>query len=168
MTGSTYDLTNAELSALSASNGAGGISNYTSFAKYLIAQQGDKFLENTISSTYVLLNAENYQALLDSFGREGARMGSQITNAKAIRARLGDTQTSSEWHRENHYAGSQALSALAIGVPIAGLAYDHGSTTAAYVTVAVAVVIAMVFYSGSLVHTRRDPVKLYWAPPSTK
>ena len=167
MAQSQYALTNAELANLA--NNAGGVSsdNYKNFVKYLIAQQGDKFLENTISSTYVLLNADNYQALLDSYSREGARVGSQITNAKAVRARLTDARVSSDWHREDRYAGSQALAAVAVGVPLAGLVYDYGQLTAASVVVGITAVVAVALYSVAAVRTHRDPAKRYWAPPGS-
>ena len=61
-----YSLTNDELVALGKGATAASHQNYAEFVKYLIAQQGDKFLENTVSSTYVLLNADNYQALLET------------------------------------------------------------------------------------------------------
>ena len=121
-----------------------------------------------MSSTYVLLNADNYQALLDSFSREGARVGRQITTAKSVRARLADARTSSDWHRESRYAGSQALAALAVGVPAAGLAYDRGSAAASYATIAATVIAAMMLYARAVVRTHRDPAKLYWAPPSAQ
>lgn len=162
-----YDLTNEEIYTL-AKNKTAAPDTFKSYVKNLINAQGEKFLENTISSTYVLLNADNYQALLDSYSRQMAQLAQNRAVARSVRARLGDAVTSYDWRHEDRLARAQALAAFAVGVPLAGLAHDRASATVAYCVAGATVVVAAALYARSAVRTHRDTKKLYWATPGKR
>lgn len=166
-TRSLYDLTNDEIYSQAKNHAAGSTASFKSYVQNLIDAQGEKFLENTISSTYLLLNTDNYQALLDSYSRQLTQMSRNRAAAASVRARLADATTSAEWKQESSTAGAQALAAFAVGVPAAALALDRGASGVAYALAGATVVAAAALYASSAVRTHRDPKKRYWAKPGT-
>ena len=160
-------LTNQELANLKQSLGANASAEYQAYVRFLISQQGDKFLENTISSTYLLLSADNYQALAASFQRQITNVRADTAYAKNVGTRLTDDHVAADWRAADSCGQARALAALAVCVPLAGLALDAGVAYAAYAVAAVAAISATAFLLASDTLERRDAHKYYWASPTT-
>ena len=141
-------------------------STFTNFAKYMIAEQCNAFLENTITSTYILLNANNYEALAGAYERQTQLYTAQTARMKKVEVRVIDRATASEWDVEAQNTRSATLAVLAAGVPIAGIAFDQGSPAGAAGVAAAATAAAGYVYLTGMARTRRDASKLYWAPPA--
>jgi len=165
---SLAQLTNAELAGLQQTLGANQMNEYQAYVRFLITQQGDKFLENTISSTYLLLSADNYQALAASFSRQIANTRTETTYTKNVGVRVLDTQVSSDWSAATSHAQARALAVLAVSAPAAGLALDAGATAVAYAIAGLAAVAGAAFLAAGGTREHRDAGKYYWAQPTTK
>ena len=158
-------LTNKELTNLQNTLGSGQTAEYKAYVRFLINQQGDKFLENTISSTYLLLSADNYEALAASFDRQIAFTRKETAYAKTVGMRLNDDHVAADWRVADDHARARALATVAVGAPITALALDAGATHVAYAAAGVPAIAATAFLAASGTRERRDSEKYYWAKP---
>ena len=164
-----YSLNSSMLTSLGSGQPASdALTRYQSFVKYMIAAQQEAFLENTISSTYVLLNASNYSAIAETYKRQTDVYATERDFIRRTQARVVDRSAAARWDGTDSSARSAALAAFAVGVPVAGIAYENGSANGAAGVVALTAAVAAVSYAVATARTHRDSDKVYWAPmPST-
>lgn len=162
-----YTLSDAMITAKGTGQTASAaVAQYKSFVKYMIEAQQEAFLENTISSTYVLLNASNYDAIAEAYKRQTDVTAKEVGLIRRTRARVVDHDNAAQWDGANYGARSAALATLAVGAPLAGIALDQGSANGAAAVAAVAAVLAATSYVVATARAHRDVKKVYWAPPT--